>query len=235
MNATQPQRPYAKMSEELFRKIIDDLADMNYSQGISLYSNNEPFLDERIIDFHKYAREKLPNAVFSMFTNGTLLTLDKFLEIMQYLDKLIIDNYSDELRITTPGLQEIYDYLQTHPELNARVKFWFRKQNEILTSRGGQAPNKKITKNPAVNILCLQPFRQLVIRPTGELSLCCNDALGKYTLGDLRTQSISEAWNSEKAKAVRTEMLKNARKNLLLCADCDSLFAWNLVTNVKKL
>ena len=52
------------MSEELFRKIIDDLAGMHYTNRIALYSNNEPFLDERIIDFHKYANEKLPHAIF---------------------------------------------------------------------------------------------------------------------------------------------------------------------------
>ncbi len=60
------------MTEELFRKIIDELAEMNYSNGISLYSNNEPFLDERIIDFHKYANEKLPPMQFLVFTQTAL-------------------------------------------------------------------------------------------------------------------------------------------------------------------
>ena len=74
-----------------------------------------------------------------------------------------------------------------------------------------------------LKFLCTRPFSQLVIRPTGEISLCCNDALGKYTMGDLNVQTISEIWNSEKFKSVREEMLKNGRKNLMLCNQCDSL------------
>ena len=213
------------MSEELFRKIIDELSEMNYTRGISLYSNNEPFLDERIIDFHKYANEKLPQAVFWLYTNGSLLTFEKFIEIMPYLDKLIIDNYNDNKEINSPELKKIYDYLQEHHELDRRVRFWFRMQNEILTSRGGQAPNKQdMNDRRAMNVICPLPFRQFIIRPTGEVSLCCNDALGKYTLGDLNTQSIAEIWTSEKYQEIRHEMLRNRRKNLPLCRECDSIF-----------
>ena len=213
------------MTEELFRKIIDELAEMNYSNGISLYSNNEPFLDERIIDFHKYANEKLPNAVFWLYTNGTLLTLEKFIEVMPYLDKLIIDNYNDQKEINSSELRKIYNYLQEHHEFDERVKFDLRPQTEIRTSRGGQAPNKQDMNDArAADVLCLLPFKQLVIRPTGEISLCCNDALGKYTLGDLNTQSISEIWTSDKYKAIRQEMLTHRRKNLMLCDKCDTIY-----------
>ena len=75
VNVNEPQRPYAKMSDELFKKIINELHDMDYNGTLSLYSNNEPFIDERIIDFYKYARKMIPNARLSIFTNGSLLTL----------------------------------------------------------------------------------------------------------------------------------------------------------------
>lgn len=223
VNVNQPQRPYAKMSFTLFSKIIDDLQDMNYSNTIALYSNNEPFLDDRIIEFHKYAREKLPHACFILYTNGSLLTFGKFIEIIKYLDHLVIDNYNDSMKINSPDLQKIYDYLNEHEELKSRVNFSFRIQNEILTSRGGQAPNKTGRYNKDVaRIICRFPWSQLVIRPTGEVSLCCNDALGKYTMGDVNYQTILEIWNSEKYNALRTEMFTNGRKNLMLCNQCDT-------------
>ena len=144
---------------------------------------------------------------------------------MPYLDQLVIDNYNDQKEINSPELKKIYDYIQGDKKLSRRVNFSFRLQNEVLTSRGGQSPNKQgMNDTRFVNVLCSLPFRQLVIRPTGEVSLCCNDALGKYTMGDLRTQSIVEVWNSEKYKALRQEMLKNGRKNLELCCNCDSIF-----------
>lgn len=231
VNVNQPQREYAKMTEELFRKIIDELSDMGYSHVISFYANNEPFLDERIIDFHRYANEKLPHAAFQLYTNGTLLTLEKFLEIIPLLDDFIIDNYNDRKEINSEELRKIYEYIETHPDIKRRAHFYFRLQNEVLTSRGGQAPNKKGgNETAALNALCSKPFHQLIVRPTGEISLCCNDALGVYTMGDLRTQSISEVWNSEKFRQVRAEMLANGRKNLPLCCQCDSGFSFNLRT-----
>ena len=213
------------MSEELFRKIINDLASINYSETIGLYSNNEPLLDERILDFYKYAKEKLPNAKFSMYTNGTLLTFEKFLELLPLLDFFVIDNYNDKYEFNTPELKKIYDYLTEHPEINEhdlRVSFAFRRQNEVLTTRGGQAPNKiGKTERTAIKLRCPLPFLQFVIRPTGEVSLCCSDTLGQCTMGDLKTQTISEVWSSEKYQAVRKELLTNGRKNLLVCKNCD--------------
>ena len=219
VNANQPQREYKKMSVELFERIIDELADMNYSGNISLYSNNEPLLDERIVDFHKYAWEKLPHAKHCLFTNGTLLNINTFLKLIPYLDYLHIDNYNDEKKVNQ-GLKEVFDYLQTHELLKEKVEFAFRLQNEVLSSRGGQAPNKQKAKR--IPVICLLPYRQLVIRPDGKISLCCNDALGKYTLGDLNEESIMQIWNSPKYQEIRDKMYRDKRKGLLLCEYCDT-------------
>ena len=89
INTTRDPREKRIMSQELFEDIIDQLAEMQYGGKIALFSNNEPMLDERIIDFYKYTREKLPNAWIFMFTNGTLLTLDKFKKLIPFLDELI--------------------------------------------------------------------------------------------------------------------------------------------------
>lgn len=219
VNALEPQRKYAKMSERLFEKIINELAEGNYSDTLSLYSNNEPFLDERIIDFYKYAREKLPNAKLSLFTNGSLLTLDKFKKIVDCLDSLTIDNYNDA-GIVNENLKEVHDYLNENSEYKNKVHFKMRLENEILFSRGGQAPNKKEVKFQLSK--CLLPYRQLVIRPDGKVSLCCNDALGKYTLGDVNTSSVYEIWHSKAYNEIRKEMKKHGRRKLMLCKNCDT-------------
>ena len=219
VNVHEPQRPYAKMTDELFHKIIQELADIHYTGQISLFSNNEPFLDERILAFHKYAREKLPDAFFNLYTNGSLLTLERFQELLKYCDRITIDNYNDD-REVNPNLQDVYQYLHEHPELSEKVNFSFRLQNEVLLSRGGQAPNKK-NQARAENEICLLPFRQMIVRPTGEISLCCSDALGVYTMGDVKSQSLTSIWNSQKYEEIRHEMYVNKRKNLKLCNRCD--------------
>lgn len=82
VNRHEDPRKLKKMDTELFEKIINELSELDYSGRLALHSNNEPFLDARIIDFARYAHEKLPHAFIYMFTNGTLLTLEKFLAII---------------------------------------------------------------------------------------------------------------------------------------------------------
>ncbi len=47
------------MSTELIEKIINELGGLDYLNRISFYNNNEPFLDERIFQIIKLARDKI--------------------------------------------------------------------------------------------------------------------------------------------------------------------------------
>ncbi|MCZ9312653.1 MAG: SPASM domain-containing protein [Methanocorpusculum sp.] len=219
VNIHEPQRPYAKMDSNLVYKIIDELSSLEYSGNIALFSNNEPFLDERIVGFYKYAREHLPRAFIHIYTNGSVLSLEKFIEITQYLDRMIIDNYNDGFELNS-GIKRLHEYCETHPDLFKKVIFSMRLQNQVLTSRGGQAPNKQ--NIPTIRAKCVLPFSQIIIRPDGKISLCCNDALGKYTLGDVTTQTLREIWYSKSYYQIRKEMMTNGRKNLMLCTSCDT-------------
>lgn len=219
VNVNMPQRKWAKMTVELFHKIIDELSELDYAGKISLFSNNEPLLDDRILEFHSYARGRLPKAYFNLYTNGSLLNVENLQQLVKYLNCLVIDNYNDSLQVND-SLKEVYAYLKNHHELKDKVIFSVRKQNVILYSRGGEAPNKRGAT--ARKAKCLLPFRQMIIRPDGKISLCCNDALGKYTLGDVNENSIREIWNGRQYMKIREEMKTNGRKNLNLCRNCDS-------------
>lgn len=212
-------REYAVMDQGLFERIINQLAEINYSGKIALFSNNEPFLDSDIIDRHKYAREKLPKARMHLFTNGTLLNLEKFVAIMKYLDELIIDNYQQELKLIKPCV-EIQEYCEQYPELKEKVTIVLRKPHEILSSRGGDAPNKKKLELYSA-AKCVLPFKQMVIRPDGKVSLCCNDPLGKNTLGDVSKDSLLDIWYNDRFKMVR-QCLYQGRGNWRHCVYCDT-------------
>lgn len=221
VNKNADPRIKAVMPRELFEKIIGQLEELQYSGRLTTFSNNEPLLDERIIEFNRYAKEHLPKARIHMYTNGTLFTLDKFKELVEVLDELIIDNYNQELQLIKP-VKEIVDYCEAHPELelNKKVTVVLRKPHEILTSRGGNAPNRKeLVEYP--DDRCLLPYKQMIVRPTGEVSLCCNDALGKWTLGDLTKESITDVWYGTKFTKVR-EALYKGRQNCGDCKYCDT-------------
>lgn len=213
-------RPECKMDEKVFKKIIDELGALNYSGRLALFSNNEPFLDDRILYFHEYAREQVPNARMHLFTNGTLLTMDKFIDVMKYLDELIIDNYNQDLNLI-PNCKRIKEYCEEHPEMFKRVTIVLRKPQEVLTSRGGDAPNS-VEKISYANAKCILPFRQMIIRPDGKVSLCCNDPLGKNTLGDTSKESLVDIWNNDRFKMVR-KCLADGRGNWKHCEYCDTV------------
>lgn len=219
VNRHDDTREFKKMDEELFKSIIAQLKELNYSGRLAFHSNNEPFLDKRIIDFVKYARQELPNTYIYMYNNGSLLTLDKFKEIIPHMDKMIIDNYNDELKLN-PNPKIIHEYCSKDKVLNKKVEIHLRKVHEVLNTRGGQSPNNN--KKKTLNISCVLPFKQVVIRPDGKISLCCNDPLGKFTMGDLTKNTFVEIWNSPKYKKLRKRLAKG-RKTVSLCKYCDTL------------
>ena len=219
VNHKDDPREKAIMSEPLFKSIVGQLEEINYSGRFTTFSNNEPLLDERIIEFNRYAREHLPKARMHLYTNGTLMTLEKFIALVDILDELIIDNYQQELKLIKP-CQEIERYCEEHPELKSKVTIVLRKPKEILTSRGGTAPNRKeLTKYSKDR--CVLPFKQIIVRPTGQISLCCNDALGKYTLGDLSKDKLLDVWYGPKFSMVR-KCLYEGRENWGNCKYCDT-------------
>lgn len=220
VSAGNDQREYHKMSEDLFQKIILELEGLDYKGSLALFSNNEPFLDQRIENFAMYARQHLPNAFIYLYTNASLLTLDRYIKIIDFLDEMIIDNYNDSLELN-PNVRIINKFIQDKENLFEKTKIHLRKEHEILFSRGGNAPNKQSTRT--LKMSCILPFAQLVIRPDGKISLCSNDAYGEMTLGDATEQSLKEIWFGQKCLEVR-QALRKGRKNHILCRHCDSTF-----------
>jgi len=218
VNKNDDPRPHLKMTDELFDKIINELHELDYSGMFCLFANNEPFIDKRIEAFAKKARELLPKAFIEIYTNGTLLSLERFIEIIPNLDLLAIDNYNDKLKYNEPT-KEIMAYLKQHPELKSKVSIRMRRETNLMSSRGGQAPNN--SKRKALPLSCLLPFYHLYIRPDGKIGLCCVDAIYKHTLGDASEQSLKEIWYSDKYSKIR-EMIREGRDKLDVCMYCDS-------------
>lgn len=223
VSAGKDSRIRAEMSDSVFFRIINQLEEISYSGRLAIFSNNEPFLDKKIMERLKYARKKLPSSWMYLFTNGTLLTFDDVLEMVDILDELVIDNYRQDLSLINIS-REIENYSKTHPEIADKITIFLRKPDEILTSRAGNAPNrKKIDSYP--NAKCMLPYRQLIIRPDGKVSLCCNDALGEKTMGDLSKENILDVWYGEKFNKVR-ELLYYGRKNIDMCKACDTFYTF---------
>jgi radical SAM protein with 4Fe4S-binding SPASM domain len=223
VNKKDDPRTFRKMDESLFLSIIQQLKELDYRGAIALFSNNEALLDDRIFRFVAHAKAELPHAFHYLYTNATLLDVPKFKELMTHLDKIVLDNYHDGYKFIKP-VREVFEFCKEHPEYQDRVEIHIRRKTEFLTTRGGAAKNRSMIKT--IESSCVLPFSQLIVRPDGKISLCCNDALGAETLGDLTQQSLTEVWMGEKYQEVRSKLTqKNGRALIGTCAGCDALSA----------
>lgn len=223
-NKNAEKRPYKRMEDDLYYSIIDQLADWGYKGHLTLYGNNEPWLDTRIVEFHKYAREKLPDAFIFMSTNGLLLDVDKVKSIIPYVNQLVINNYCLDMKLHD-NVQVVYDYVKAHPDefKDVDILIQMRYLKEVLTNRAGSAPNKKATEK-VIKETCLMPYTDMWITPFGKLGFCCCDNFEVTELADLNTDSVKDGWNSEKYRVLR-EAIKDGRQNHPFCAHCDFIDA----------
>ena len=235
-NIHAEKRPLARIDEGLYRSIIDQLADWGYEGHLTLYGNNEPLLDPRIVDFHKYAREKLPKSFIFMSTNGLILTREKVDEIKPYVDQIIINNYCEDMKLHR-NIQEIYDYVAAHPAeyQDVEILIQMRYLKEVLTNRAGSAPNKQATER-VIRETCLLPFTDMWIMPNGKLGLCCCDNYEKTDYADLTKTPLKEAWQGEALMELRRK-LAEGRQNIPFCRHCDFIdagFRMQLVRAILK-
>lgn len=196
-NATIPQRQdkagNRHMPEELYLRILDDLASIGYRGEIQFGRYNEPFSDRSILDRISQARERLPMAYLYSHTNTDFLTpayLDEIagagldgLELQVYLGngdrydesemlarrKQILRRLGLSLLTTvcsSPGFrhQHVTDYSRM------QVRIDCRNFDAIGTDRGGLV---QIQQRPRV-APCLIPFKSMYIDHDGSVVPCCN-------------------------------------------------------------
>ena len=189
-----------------------------------MYGNNEPFLDTRIVEFHKYCRKQLPNSFIFLSSNGLLLTVDKVKEIIPYVDQLIINNYCRDMKLHE-NVQEIFDYAKAHSEefQDVELLIQMRYMDAVLTNRAGSAPNKKNTQK-VIKETCLMPYTDMFIFPDGRMGICCCDNFEATTLADLNVTPLKEAWNSQAYRKLR-KAIQTSRGDYDFCKYCDFIDA----------
>ena len=92
VNALKDKRVHQQMTMELFEKIILQLASLNYQGTINLFSNNEPLLDSLLLERLKFTRKNLRNVCIYIYSNGLLMTPEKLMELLPYVDFVHINN-----------------------------------------------------------------------------------------------------------------------------------------------
>lgn len=217
------------MHDQLINKIIEELSSLDFSNRISFYNNNEPFLDSRIYELVRLAREKLPKAYLELKSNGKLLSTDKIIRIFNAgLDMLYINDYGDG-KTHSKNIQSILAELNKIRRFKghfdggnyfSRIQINLRKSDAILGTKGGTSPNKSMGTGYLKKV-CFRPFEMMTINPRGDVSICSNDFHYAMKTGNITNATLMSLWNSKEWNNLRHSLLKGERNCTDSCSKCD--------------
>lgn len=110
------------MSEKLFKKIIDELASINFRGRVSPHFYGEPLLDKRLPDLVRYVREKLPFSSIVIFSNGDPLTINLFNKLIESgVNQFCITEHGKTM---SKNMRQVMDYIKDKPHLKNKI-FYF--------------------------------------------------------------------------------------------------------------
>lgn len=119
-----------EMPTAMFEKIIDDLSVIpaKHQFQMTLSRINEPLLDSRLKSFHEMIAAKLPGAVITFWSNGTMLREGAFEWMADYKRaRLVISlnavNEADHVRLMGFGLKRVLKNLDYLHSLKERGEF----------------------------------------------------------------------------------------------------------------
>lgn len=200
-----------KLSRELFHKIIDELDESKWFGQIQFNFYNEPLLDERLPEFIKYTRSKLPTSSIVIYTNGDFLTIDLYKRLVGsgVTDFLITKHQKRE----SDNINKLLEYRKANGKDRVGV---ICRELEEFTNRGGLVQLSAEDKKPK---RCLWGLYSFIVNHEAEAVLCHNDYFNSVKLGNLKDETMIDIWNKPRYKQLRKE-LKGGRFEHEMCKKC---------------
>jgi len=213
------QHPRGKkyLSEELYVKIVGELARIRYAGEVYLHGYNEPLCDSSLPDKVRLARKLLPRARILFFSNGDYLTLALLRELVSSgLDELRVMMYDGKIHAHIEAiLGQASDRERSVLQVHVTSGF--------IGNRGGNL-EQVVAPGPLLAD-CYLPSQQLAIYYDGTVPVCCNDYHGAVAMGNVEETPIMEIWNNEGFRAVRSMLKQRQRDRISVCKGCNFLGA----------
>jgi molybdenum cofactor biosynthesis enzyme MoaA len=242
-------RDHQAMSDDIFRKIVDDCATFDLL-AIEPFLNGEPFMDPQIIPRLQYIRERLPKTKLRVYTNGYGMT-DKRVDALLDLgiDHLFVSlntldpaKYEAVMGLRLERTLRNIDYAvdgsrrkrlareitirmtrtqETTAEDEKRFVAFCRDKNVNCMIVGlfnylGDVRSPL----PVPNFPC-EHLTRVDVLSNGTVTLCCMDAEGQYSWGDVTQASVLDIYNGDRARAYREAHRKGQRRKMPPCDTCN--------------
>ncbi len=234
------------MSVDLFKKIVDECAALGITH-VRVHNYGEPFLDRHLTEKVRYAKAKGIREV-GMISNGSLITEDLARGMIEAgLDAINISvDASGKETFERTRVHLEYDTVIDNIRTLARLrKEMGKKRPKLILSfvRQGNTADEQafidewsqvadkihvtdlhnwagtLNSTSDVRFPCYRIWLTFTVLWDGRVSLCCADFDGRHVLGDLRTSTIQEIWNSPIYRSVRRQQLQDGGPEI--CRTCD--------------
>jgi MoaA/NifB/PqqE/SkfB family radical SAM enzyme len=239
-------RPKGFMAMPLFRKIVEECVGLGIKR-VALHNYGESLLDKTLAEKVGLAKAVgIPEV--GLITNGSLLdearatalldagldTIDISLDAArkETFEAARVGLHWDEVTAnirtlaalrkargaTKPHLSLSFIYQGDVRDIALFVQEWREVVDALRTSsmhNWARLPQRRGT----VYYPCHRPWLTTTILWDGRVSLCCVDLDGQVVLGDLRTQTLAEVWNSLPYVEARRAHLVGTGPGI--CQTCD--------------
>lgn len=199
------------MDMGLYRKVIDELAAINYRGRISPNLSSEPTLHPRLVDLMANAR-RVRNASLVLYTDGDFLDRKKFDQLKEAgVDQFVITQHGKN---APQPLTELMNGLTDDERKSVRYQTL---DGVNLFNRGIPglvSADRRTVPNP-----CFVADYEFTILVNGDIAQCGNDFAGEHTFGNVKERSILEIWRDPKFKEFRKQV-RNGQFDGDICKRC---------------
>ena len=225
------KKAYPNLNEhltlDLWKKITDDLATVDYSGRLSFCGFSEPMLHKKVFDLVKIARQTLPNSSIEIITNGDQLTVENIDSLFDAgLTTLIVSMYDGPEQI--PYFESIVNKSNISRDKVILRKRYLPPEDGYgieLTNRSGTVNIDEVNIEALTEPLkhqCFYVHYRMMVDYNGDVLLCPHDWGKKLIAANLNDDNIIDVWNNKILNSVRTRLGK-ADRNLAPCNKCDAL------------
>jgi cyclic pyranopterin phosphate synthase len=205
--ALNPRPPVpARMSDQVYLRVMQRLADVGFAGRLSYHLYNEPLLRKDLPRLVAIAHSWLPEALQILNTNGDLLTDERYNTLRQAgVDYFYVTRHSGG-----DFPQRPFQIVQTGQDL-------------ILTNRGGTVAQVPLPSLSARKTPCFAPSEMLIVTVTGDVMLCYEDAERAHIMGNLMLTPLPEIWYSKSFTEHRERLSRGDRTVEAMCLRCSNV------------
>jgi MoaA/NifB/PqqE/SkfB family radical SAM enzyme len=198
------------ISQEVFRKFLFRLREMDWTGMVGTHFYGEPLLDKGLEQHIKQLKDFCPKVAVCVFSNGDCLTEERF----QSLVKAGVVRF----QVTRhPPYSAEWDarmavLVQRHPTY---IRCEAIEQGGLY-NRGGLV---KVKKQFDLSKGCFMASCGLSIAINGDIMFCCCDYNREEVMGNIFRDRILDAWNKPEYAAAR-KSVRGGKPVLEICKRC---------------